>query len=168
MNIARVGRAKTKKEEVKEMRIESTGASGNIQQLASAAISSAAPLSNTATASTPEFVPVQSVVGSGLRSDIPGISDFLSDKFDTTNLGEKLKDPAMKKEFDKALDFASKVMFKENSSLKFSRHEATGTTLVKLVNTDTNETIKEFPSERLLNIIAGIWEVAGILVDKKA
>ena len=32
---------------------------------------------------------------------------------------------------------------------------------------DTKEVIKEFPPEKTLDMIAKVWEVAGILVDEK-
>ncbi len=50
---------------------------------------------------------------------------------------------------------------------EFSIHEKTKQIMVKVLDSVTNEVIKELPPEKVLDIVAGIWEVAGIMVDKK-
>lgn len=50
---------------------------------------------------------------------------------------------------------------------QFSIHEKTNQIMVKIVDSVTDEVIKELPPEKVLDIVAGIWEVAGILVDDK-
>lgn len=147
------------------MKIESSGNAGNIQSIANATIQSAGavqPNSGTGNGFTPT-----PAVSLDIPDSTPSVSDILGQDFDK-NLSEKLKDPSMKKEFDKVLDYANKLLFNDNSVLKFSRHEATNTTLVKLVDSNTKEVLREFPPEKILNIIAGIWEVAGLVVNKKA
>lgn len=143
------------------MKVESNSNIGNIQNIATQNQAS-----QTSTAA-PVF-PASDSAGSGdMPRDMRNIGEILEAEFDN-NLSEKLKDPNMKKEFDNVLDYANKLLFNENSALKFSRHEATGTTVVKLVDTTTNEVLREFPPEKILNIIADIWEVAGLVVNKKA
>lgn len=50
---------------------------------------------------------------------------------------------------------------------EFSIHEKTKQIMVKILDSTTDEVIKELPPEKVLDIIAGIWEVAGIMVDEK-
>lgn len=50
---------------------------------------------------------------------------------------------------------------------EFSIHEKTNKISVKVIDTLTDDTIREIPPEKILDMIAGIWEVAGIIVDKK-
>ena len=50
---------------------------------------------------------------------------------------------------------------------EFSIHEKTKQIMVKVLDSVTNEVIKELPPEKILDILAGIWEVAGIIVDEK-
>ena len=38
---------------------------------------------------------------------------------------------------------------------------------IKIVDKDTDEIIKEFPAEKTLDMIARVWEMAGIMVDEK-
>jgi flagellar protein FlaG len=54
-----------------------------------------------------------------------------------------------------------------NSEAIFGIHEATNRVTIKLVDKETKEVIKELPAEKTLDMIAKIWEMAGILVDEK-
>ncbi len=51
--------------------------------------------------------------------------------------------------------------------LQFSVHETTGRTMIKVINKDTNDLIREIPPEGLLNLAAKMQEMLGILFDKK-
>lgn len=50
---------------------------------------------------------------------------------------------------------------------EFSVHEKTKKISVKVLDTVTDEVIREIPPEKILDLVAGIWEMAGIIVDKK-
>jgi len=54
-----------------------------------------------------------------------------------------------------------------NSEAVFGIHEGTNRVTIKLVDKDTKEVIKELPPEKTLDMIAKVWEMAGILVDEK-
>lgn len=54
-----------------------------------------------------------------------------------------------------------------NSEAIFGVHEATNRVMIKIVDKDTKEVIKEFPPEKTLDMIAKVWEMAGIMVDEK-
>ena len=54
-----------------------------------------------------------------------------------------------------------------NTEAVFGIHEGTNRVTIKLVDKDTKETIKELPAEKTLDMIARVWEMAGILVDEK-
>lgn len=54
-----------------------------------------------------------------------------------------------------------------NSEAKFGIHEATNRVMIKLVDKDTQEVIKEIPPEKTLDLIAKGLELAGVLVDQK-
>ena len=49
----------------------------------------------------------------------------------------------------------------------FGVHEKTNRIMIKVLDKDTKEILKEFPPEKTLDMIASIWEMAGILVDQK-
>lgn len=66
-----------------------------------------------------------------------------------------------------AVDKANKVLFKNDTYLKFSVHEKTKDIMVKIIDNSTGEVLKELPPEKLLDMVAKIWEIAGIFVDEK-
>jgi flagellar protein FlaG len=39
--------------------------------------------------------------------------------------------------------------------------------MIKIVDKDTKEVIKEFPPEETLDMIAKVWELAGIMIDER-
>ena len=53
------------------------------------------------------------------------------------------------------------------SEAVFGFHEQTNRVMIKIVDKDTKEVIKEYPPEQTLDMIAKVWELAGILVDEK-
>ena len=55
----------------------------------------------------------------------------------------------------------------QNSEVQFGVHEDTNRITLKIVDKETKETIKEFPAEKTLDMIAKAWELAGLLVDEK-
>lgn len=54
-----------------------------------------------------------------------------------------------------------------HSEAIFGVHEETNRVTIKIVDRDTKEVIKELPPEKTLDMIAKVWEIAGILVDER-
>ena len=54
-----------------------------------------------------------------------------------------------------------------NSEAVFGIHEDTNRVTIKIVDKTSKEVIKELPAEKTLDMIAKVWEMAGILVDEK-
>lgn len=54
-----------------------------------------------------------------------------------------------------------------NSEAIFGIHDATNRVTIKIVDKDSKEVLKEYPPEKTLDMIAKVWEVAGLLVDEK-
>jgi flagellar protein FlaG len=52
------------------------------------------------------------------------------------------------------------------SHMELSVHEGTREIMIKIVNTEKNEIIKEIPPERTLDAIAKMWELVGLFVDE--
>ena len=61
----------------------------------------------------------------------------------------------------------NKKIGNSNSEAIFGIHEKTDRITIKIVDKDTKEVVKEFPPEKTLDMIAKVWEIAGILVDEK-
>lgn len=54
-----------------------------------------------------------------------------------------------------------------NSEAVFGIHEETNRVTIKIVDKDSRKVLKEYPPEKTLDMIAKVWELAGILVDEK-
>jgi len=65
----------------------------------------------------------------------------------------------------KAVEKLNKNM--ANSEAVFGIHEDTQRVTIKIVDRKTKEVIKELPPEKTLDMIAKVWEMAGILVDER-
>lgn len=65
----------------------------------------------------------------------------------------------------KAVDEINKKA--HNSEAVFGIHEATNRVTIKIVDKDTKKVLKEYPPEKTLDVIAKVWEMAGLLVDQK-
>ena len=55
----------------------------------------------------------------------------------------------------------------KNTEAVFGVHDKTNRITIKIVDRTTKEVLKEYPPEQTLDIIAKVWEIAGLLVDKK-
>ncbi len=56
---------------------------------------------------------------------------------------------------------------KSNAEAVFGIHEKTNRVTIKMVDKETRKVIKEFPPDETLDMIAKVWEIAGIMVDEK-
>lgn len=65
----------------------------------------------------------------------------------------------------KAVDEINKKA--HNSEAVFGIHDATNRVTIKIVDKDTKKVLKEYPPEKTLDMIAKVWEMAGLLVDKR-
>ncbi len=54
-----------------------------------------------------------------------------------------------------------------NSEAVFGVHDSTNRVTIKIVDKKTKEVLKEYPPEKTLDMIAKVWELAGLLVDEK-
>lgn len=70
-------------------------------------------------------------------------------------------------ELQTALDSTNRIIFGEDNRFEFRIHERTNRIMVKLVNNHTEEVIKELPPEKILDLVASIWDLVGILVDER-
>ena len=81
--------------------------------------------------------------------------------------GSKAQQPQQSEQLKKAIAEMNKKINNSNEEAVFGVHEDTNRIMIKIMDKDTKEVIKEFPPEKTLDMIAKIWEMAGILVDEK-
>lgn len=71
------------------------------------------------------------------------------------------------KQWIEVIQRANKAIEGTICSFKFSIHEQTKQIMVRVIDRSTKEVIREFPPEKILDMVAKMWEVAGIMVDER-
>lgn len=67
----------------------------------------------------------------------------------------------------KAVNDINKSAAGDQSEAIFGIHDKTNRVTIKIIDKKTKEVIKEFPPEKTLDMIAKVWEMAGIMVDER-
>ncbi|OMD21961.1 flagellar protein FlaG [Paenibacillus odorifer] len=67
----------------------------------------------------------------------------------------------------RTIERAVKSLQGPQTTLQISIHEKTHDIMVKVLNKDTGELIREIPPEKTLDLVANMMEIAGILIDEK-
>lgn len=70
-------------------------------------------------------------------------------------------------DLEKAVENSNRLIFKDDRRFEFKIHERTGRYMIKLIDNETDEVIKEIPPEKILDLVASIWDLVGILVDER-
>jgi len=52
-------------------------------------------------------------------------------------------------------------------SFEYSVHPKTHTIMVKVIDRDTKEVIREIPSEKFEELVANLWELVGLIIDER-
>lgn len=67
----------------------------------------------------------------------------------------------------KAVDDTNRALEGYDRRFQISIHEGTRAVMVKVIDENTDEVIREIPPEKILDMVAALWEMAGIIVDRK-
>ena len=86
-------------------------------------------------------------------------------KSNSDNRVEDVQDPSRNDSVKRAVEEINRRS--KNSEAVFGIHEETNRVTIKIVDKETKEIIKEFPPEETLDMIAKVWELAGLMVDEK-
>lgn len=70
-------------------------------------------------------------------------------------------------ELQQALNKVKEGFEKANISFEYSVDKATNREVVKVIDKDTKKVIRQFPPEEILNMLQKMYEMLGVLVDKK-
>lgn len=68
----------------------------------------------------------------------------------------------------KSVEQANKSLKQYHRVIERSVHKTTKAVMYTVKNTDTNEVIAEFPPKKIQDMIAKMWELAGLFLDEKA
>ncbi|SMP67416.1 flagellar protein FlaG [Anoxynatronum buryatiense] len=89
-----------------------------------------------------------------------------------TTLKEKHQEdqgrPTDLKELENAIEKANRSFKSFNRRFEYSIHDQLNKVMVKVIDSSSDQVIREIPPEKLLDVVANMLEVAGIIVDEKA
>lgn len=68
---------------------------------------------------------------------------------------------------DRIIQDVNEVMQGSMTHFEFKIHEKSGEVIVKLIDNETEEVVREIPSEKIVEIMANLRELVGLCVDKK-
>ncbi len=71
-----------------------------------------------------------------------------------------------KKSLEEAVVQANKTLETYNTELQFSIHKESGEVMVKVINSSDNTVIREIPPERVLDFVANVKKMLGLILDK--
>ena len=71
-------------------------------------------------------------------------------------------------EVKNAVSKINKVLEGEGTHIQYQKHDVLNQMIISVIDDNTNEVINEIPSKKILDMVAKMCELAGILVDKKA
>ncbi len=65
------------------------------------------------------------------------------------------------------LEKVNRSLAGSNRRFDISIHEKTNEIMVKVIDTETDEVIREIPPEKILDMVAKLWELAGLFIDER-
>jgi len=80
---------------------------------------------------------------------------------------EKRELPISEKAVLQAVEKANKAVSMAGRTFEYSIHEKTKEIMIKVIDSDTKEVIREIPPEKTLDMVASMMEMAGLLVDER-
>ena len=86
----------------------------------------------------------------------------------TASLTEMRSESVSREQLNQAIKATKDFVGSINSSLDFSVDEDTGSVVVKVIDKETKEVIRQFPSEEMLSIAKALDSIKGLLVKQKA
>lgn len=107
-----------------------------------------------------QYSPQNTISGDSIPRELPKGKTAENTDFNT-------KKKYSEEEIKAAIGSVNKAINPYDRKLEFSVHEATRYISVKVIDTNTDEVIREIPPEKILDMVAKLWEMAGIIVDKK-
>ena len=105
------------------------------------------------------------VVSAKLAKETSAMNTKGTDPDGGGDAGTPQQQAAQKAQIKKAVEDINRRA--NNSEAIFGVHEETNRVTIKIVDKQTKEVIKEFPPDKTLDMIARVWEMAGLMVDER-
>ncbi|SFK79874.1 flagellar protein FlaG [Brevibacillus centrosporus] len=103
----------------------------------------------------------------GLEGKPVGEQGVMDDKATSVVNADKDQKKYSKRELEKEIDSLNDFLKGSTTHLKFQLHEKLGEYYVQVISDQSNEVVREIPSKKMLDVVAKMYEMVGILVDEK-
>ncbi|MBX4265164.1 carbon storage regulator CsrA [Clostridium estertheticum] len=113
-------------------------------------------------------------IGGNIKNDFIDMSSFQkkpeSNKVSkpTENNNQLRNKDNSEKEVKNAVNKINKFLEGEGTHLQYEQHDVFNEMIIKVIDNKTDTVLNEIPSKQILDMVAKMCEMAGILVDKKA
>jgi len=109
--------------------------------------------------------PIEKIMG----TEIKEIAPVKEIDFPRPPVGLQASSPKFKSEdIENIVKAMNKLTDYANRTQKFEIHKGTGRIVVKIIDKKSGDVIKEYPSEKFLNLIAKMHDFIGMLFDRKS
>ncbi|WP_068620581.1 flagellar protein FlaG [Paenibacillus tuaregi] len=119
------------------------------------------------TASTTSQSKPESVVPADSGASAYSISSIRNVKDLSVKEQQGVSIPVGEEQLIRNIDRAVKSLQGPETTLDISIHDKTHQILVKVLNKDTGEVIREVPPEKTLDLVAKMMELAGLMIDER-
>ncbi|WP_298840785.1 flagellar protein FlaG [Clostridium sp.] len=113
-------------------------------------------------------------IGGNIKNDFIDLDKFYKTEQNTRTLKSSENNKLItekensEKEIKNAVNKINRFLEGEGTHLQYEKHDILNQMIIKVVDNNTNVVIEEIPSKKILDMVAKMCEMAGILMDKKA
>ncbi|MCM3208580.1 flagellar protein FlaG [Paenibacillus illinoisensis] len=90
-------------------------------------------------------------------NQVTGVKPVQSDKNESVN----------KQQLDKLIEDGNKVLQRMDTQLRWSVNKESNQMIVKVMDTQTNEVLREIPPEKYLELVQNLCEQVGLFLDER-
>ena len=98
--------------------------------------------------------------------EVEGEKNISSEK--VSNGKSEEKDRYTKENLDKAIHKLNGFLKDDNAYAEYRVHDKFGDIMIKIIDRDTKEVLVEVPPKKILDMVAKLCEISGVVFDKKA
>jgi flagellar protein FlaG len=100
--------------------------------------------------------------------DVPKTSHNKSSLEKTENPVEQKKENLTREKVEKTIDSLETISNALNTRLSFSVDEKTGRNIIRVLNSDTGDLIRQIPAQEMLDLLSKLRGVIGVPFDEEA
>lgn len=79
-----------------------------------------------------------------------------------------IKKQYTEKDIEKAVNKLNNFLEDENTHAEYEVHDKLNTLMIKIIDNNSKEVLMEVPPEKILDMVAKLCELVGVVFDKKA